>query len=202
MLLRRSPHGHVFAVCPSPSLTTATCAGADPNKTARRAASAGCDRVLAGYVPGRGAEGAAYVQAERRGHVHVPARARDPERVRADVVMPVCAEVTYVKVGALRDPVSSLSCVHCALGQPGWRPKSEQWNEWRNRPLLIENKIHILLCLLGLKVMGSLKTRDRALPLQTCTLGYPGMSVHSAYKVVYRFYLKKIHQVLVEQEEK
>jgi len=50
--------------------------------------------------------------------------------------------------------------------------------------------------------MGSLKTRNRALPLQTCTLGYPGMSVHSAYKVVYEIYLKKIHQVLVEQEEK
>jgi len=60
----------------------------------------------------------------------------------------------------------------------------------------------LLLCLLGLKVMGSLKTRNRALPLQTCTLGYPGMSVHSAYKVVYEIYLKKIHQVLVEQEEK
>jgi len=55
---------------------------------------------------------------------------------------------------------------------------------------------------LGLKVMGSLKTRNIALPLQTCTLGYPGMSVHSEYKAAYKFYLKKIQQVLVEQEEK
>ena len=31
-----------------------------------------------------------------------------------------------------------------------------------------------------LRVSRLLKTRDRALPAQTCTLGYIGMSVHSA----------------------
>lgn len=60
----------------------------------------------------------------------------------------------------------------------------------------------ILLCLLGLKVMGSLKTQNRALPPQTCTLRYVGMSVHTAYKVVCKVYLKKVHQVLAEQQEK
>ena len=57
----------------------------------------------------------------------------------------LCArDLTYVKMRALRDPVSYISCVHCALGQAGWRPKGEQWNGQRNRPLLIKNKMHIL----------------------------------------------------------
>jgi len=59
----------------------------------------------------------------------------------------------------------------------------------------------ILLCPLCLKVCGFLKTRNIALPPQTRTLGYLGMSVHSAYKVVCKVYLKESHQVLVEQRE-
>jgi len=59
----------------------------------------------------------------------------------------------------------------------------------------------VLLCPLGLKGRRFLKTRNRALPPQTCTFGYPGMSGQSAYKVVCGVYLKKIHQVLVEQQE-
>jgi len=59
----------------------------------------------------------------------------------------------------------------------------------------------VLLCPLGLKGCRFLKTRNTALPPQTRTFGYPGMSGQSAYKVVCGVYLKKIHQVLVEQQE-
>jgi len=60
----------------------------------------------------------------------------------------------------------------------------------------------VLLCPLGLKGRRLLKTRNRALPPQTCPFGYLGMSVNSAYKVVCGFCLKKIHQVLAEQQVK
>jgi len=129
VLLRWSPYGHVFAVCPSPSLTTATRAGADLNETARRAASAGCDHVLVGYVPGRGAEGAAHVQAERRGHVHVPTRERDPERVRADVVMPVCAGLDVCEnESASGSGILYFLCTLCA--GPGWVAAERRAMEW------------------------------------------------------------------------
>ena len=59
----------------------------------------------------------------------------------------------------------------------------------------------ILLWALGLKMGRFLKTRNTALPPQTCTFGYPGMGVHSAYKIVCEVYLKKVRQVLVAQEE-
>jgi len=45
----------------------------------------------------------------------------------------------------------------------------------------------------GFRVSRSLKTRDRALPPQTCTLGCFGMSVHSAYKVVCKVYSAIFH---------
>ena len=84
VLLRRPPLGHVSALRSSPFLTTAARAGADLGKTARKAASARRDRVLpqAGNIPGGGVKGAAHAQAERRGHVRVPARAHDLQRVR------------------------------------------------------------------------------------------------------------------------
>ena len=37
----------------------------------------------------------------------------------------------------------------------------------------------VLLCALGLKVGGFLKTRNIALPPQMCSLGYLGMSAHA-----------------------
>ena len=57
----------------------------------------------------------------------------------------------------------------------------------------------VLSCPGFLKVRGFLKFRNIALPPQMCTLGYLGMSVHSAYKVVCKAYLKKSHQVFVEE---
>ena len=54
----------------------------------------------------------------------------------------------YAKVGEVRIPLSSLSCVHFALGQLEWHlqysREGEQWNEWSNRPLLIKTLRHIL----------------------------------------------------------
>ena len=88
-----------------------------------------CDRVLAGYVPGRGADGAAHVQAERRGHVHVPARERDPERVRADVVMPVCAGLDACEnESASGSCILSFLCTLCA--GPGWVAAERRAMEW------------------------------------------------------------------------
>jgi hypothetical protein len=60
---------------------------------------------------------------------------------------------------------------------------------------------HILSCPRFLKVPQFLKIRNIGFPHHICTLGYFGMSVHSVYKVVCKVYLKKIHQVLVEQQE-
>jgi len=144
VLLPRSPHGHVFAVCLSPSLTTATRAGADLNKTARRAASAGVTAFLLGTCPDEVRTALrtfkpndAVTSTFRLGNAIPNACAR--------MWLCLCArDLTHVKMRALRDPVSYLSCVHCALGQAGWRPKGEQWNGQRNRPLLIKNKMHIL----------------------------------------------------------
>ena len=70
---------------------------------------------FAGYIPGRGADGAEHVPAQRRGHVHDPAWARDLERVRVDVVIPVCAgrDICESRSG-------SGSGVYTVLGQSGW----------------------------------------------------------------------------------
>ena len=46
-----------------------------------------------------------------------------------------------------------------------------------------------------MKIGRFLKTRDTALSPQTCTFGYPGMGVHGEYKTVCEVYLKKVHQV-------
>ena len=61
----------------------------------------------------------------------------------------------------------------------------------------------LLSCPRFLKVPQILKTRNILVgfPHHICTLGYFGMSVYSVYKVVCKVYLKKIHQVLVEQRE-
>jgi hypothetical protein len=60
---------------------------------------------------------------------------------------------------------------------------------------------NLLSCPRFLKVPRFLKIRNIGFPHHICTLGYFEMSVHSVYKVVCKVYLKKIHQVLVEQQE-
>jgi len=64
-----------------PRPTAAAAAGADRGGDAGGAARGAGDRVSAGHVPGRGADGAANARAERGGHVRVSARACDLERV-------------------------------------------------------------------------------------------------------------------------
>jgi len=142
--MRRS-HGHVSALRRSPSLTTATRAGGYLDQTALRATTDKCDRVLAGYIPGRGADGAEHVPAQRRGHVHVPAWARDLERVRVDVVIPVCAgrDVCESRRGSGFGVYTV--CWVSLGGTYDTAEKGEQWNEWSDRPLvlLIETKRHL-----------------------------------------------------------
>ena len=70
-----------FAHAEEPRAPAATGARADCRGDARGAARGAGDRVPAGHVPGHGADGAADSRAKRGGHVCVPARARDLERV-------------------------------------------------------------------------------------------------------------------------
>ena len=62
-----------------PRAFAATAAGVDCSRDARGVTSSARDRVFA--VPGRCADGAAHARAKRGGHVRVPARACDLERV-------------------------------------------------------------------------------------------------------------------------
>ena len=59
----------------------------------------------------------------------------------------------------------------------------------------------LLSCPQFLKVPWFLKTQNIGFPHHICTLRYFRMSVHSVYKAVCKVYSKKIHQVLVEQQE-
>jgi len=64
-----------------PRAFAATAARADRSRDARGATGRARDRVFAGHAPGCCADGAAHARAERGGHVRVPARACDLERV-------------------------------------------------------------------------------------------------------------------------
>lgn len=69
----------------------------------------------------------------------------DPERVRADVVIPMRAG---------RDVGSLYTVRWVALTIQPKKANNEQWNEWSHRPLLIKTERHITISINGLHLFS------------------------------------------------